>query len=67
MSGVPTFECDEDWRGVFGVVLSVKETRGEVRLERVKVDLPFIADTCWLIFVEIVQFSIKLIEEEEDN
>ena len=40
------FECDEDWRGVFGVVLSVKETQSEVRPERFEVDLPLIEDTC---------------------
>ena len=67
MSGVLIFECYEDWRGVFGFGLSVKETRGELRLERFEVDLPFIVDTFRLIFDEVVEFLIKLIEKEEDN
>ena len=67
MSGVLIFECDDDWRAVFGVALSVKETSGEVRLQRFEVDFPFIADNCWLNFDEIVEFSNKLIEEKEDN
>ena len=67
MSGVLIFESDDDWRGVFGDALSVKKTSGEVRLERFEVDLPFIGDNCWLNFDEIVEFSINLTEEIEDN
>ena len=66
VSGVLVFEWEGDWQGVFGVALSVKETRSEVRVERVEVDLPFIADTCWLIFDEFDEISIKSIEWEDN-
>ena len=46
MSGVLCLDCEEDRRGVFGVELSLKETRGEVLLDRVEADLAFVDDTC---------------------
>ena len=46
MSGVRILECDENWRGLFGVELSVKETRGEVPLDQFEADLSFIDGTC---------------------
>ena len=46
MIGVLILEWDGERRGVFGFAVFVKETRGEVLVERVEVDLPFIADTC---------------------
>ena len=45
-------EVEGDWRGVLCTVFVVKDTKGEVLIDGLELDLPFLADR-WLMLGEV--------------